>query len=680
MVATLVAFMLILCILPVSVSAEDALTMKVNINFNGQLNWEKWNRIQVQLENISGEDFKGTAQLSAGGIYTQDVEIKKGEGAIVEFYLPPLAVEHQRSLNISVKNLNSRTVVERTIELNRFYDGRVSNLNVGISGGKNRFQRIVNLDHNLITVEIKPEHFNNLLFLDNLTLVILDKQFILSSSQKNNLLKWVELGGTLVVEEGSSLYQELSRLDTSENTVIIEKDYGRGNILFSTIQFDDELFEDIVELEAYLNQIIRSNKNTNFGEFYGLGEARRFLNQLSSELTRLKFLTPTILFLGLLTYISLIGPINFIVLKRLKKWDYGWITIPSLAIIFTVTLFFAGNVGRSNVLSNNQVNYIEYYQNGTNVLSYNSILIPRKNVKDLALQKGHFYPLTSGIEVKNNEIIDLRRSRIWSLQRLVASTEKELQGPKISLKLYEKRTEVSIENFEHPMFDSYLYIGDRWYKVGELKSGESKDITLIDPINYTDYEQLFNRYNINWDYSQIIEELSQKGNYVFVGLDDIQANTIIDGVKVNKVLNLNILTENMMEIAIMENSAVRGITGHITRSSFGDYVKHDHRYHYFGGEGELEIAFNLPNLDYTAHTGIVELASIYASTNPKVEVFNVRDKSWETTNFNNKIKIHNLENYSDGGIIRLKLTTVEDSHLEFSTENLKISVEGGAAR
>src|SRR5205085_852445 len=44
----------------------------------------------------------------------------------------------------------------------------------------------------------------------------------------------------------------------------------------------------------------------------------------------------------LLVYILLIGPVNFIVLRRMRRAELAWITIPALVLIFSVGAYLIG--------------------------------------------------------------------------------------------------------------------------------------------------------------------------------------------------------------------------------------------------------------------------------------------------------------------------------------------------
>lgn len=682
-VAITIILILALGILPTTAKAENKIIMNVEVNFFNELYWQSWNRVEVQIDNPTNEDFKGTIEVSLGGTFIQDIEVKKGERAEFEFYLTPIGFEMINNANVRLRGMNNRIITTQPIDIRTQFNHR-DNL-VGIGGANNSFQRITNLQRYLILVDLKADHFNNLFYLKNLNLIIIEEGFTLNNQQKNNALKWVELGGTLVIEKNNSIFKSIFKEQSTDmsgedtdNSQLIQKNYGSGNILISTISFKDESLKDIVFLEEYLNQIIMSTRRLPREDVIRFEEVRRFLALLGSRLSALRFLSPGVLFMGLFIYIALIGPINFIVLKKLKKWDYGWITIPSLALLFTISLFIIGSAGRSDVLTNNQINFIEHYQKGAQILSFNSIFIPKSNVREIQLAEGQITPLTSGVRVYNNQILDLSTARVWSMERMVVLKEKDIAMPQISLKLHQENMEISLSNFSHDLFDSYLFAGNQWFRIGEIRAGESKNITLTNPALYIDYEEIFKRYEIPWSHSQIIETIALDNNYIFIGIDDSQDILTLDGVTRDKVLNFTILRENVMDITIADPTAVIGIGGDIRNISFDDY-HNNHKFYYFRGLGTLEIHFNLPNLDFLGYTAVIDFANIYTSERIEAEAFNVKTNTWQRIELDKFITLPNLENYSLGGKVRIRLlTTNENNHLELSVDQIRLYVKGGA--
>ena len=66
----------------------------------------------------------------------------------------------------------------------------------------------------------------------------------------------------------------------------------------------------------------------------------------------------------LVAYILLVGPVNYLVLRRLKKLDWGWLTIPDLTLLFAVGAFGISNELRGSDVILNQVSVVDFGTDG----------------------------------------------------------------------------------------------------------------------------------------------------------------------------------------------------------------------------------------------------------------------------------------------------------------------------
>jgi hypothetical protein len=89
----------------------------------------------------------------------------------------------------------------------------------------------------------------------------------------------------------------------------------------------------------------------------------------------------------LLIYIVVIGPTNYIFLKRTGRRELAWVTIPTLVILFTVTAYIAGFQLKGNNTIINQLN-IAYGQVGSEQMRIQTLIglySPRRATYDLTL-------------------------------------------------------------------------------------------------------------------------------------------------------------------------------------------------------------------------------------------------------------------------------------------------------
>lgn len=62
------------------------------------------------------------------------------------------------------------------------------------------------------------------------------------------------------------------------------------------------------------------------------------------------------------TYIVMIGPINYLLLKRLKRNHLAWASIPTLAIFFTAIAYFAGGMARGSAPILNRLSVVQAWE------------------------------------------------------------------------------------------------------------------------------------------------------------------------------------------------------------------------------------------------------------------------------------------------------------------------------
>lgn len=88
-------------------------------------------------------------------------------------------------------------------------------------------------------------------------------------------------------------------------------------------------------------------------------------------------------FLGI--YVVLIGPLNYLVLSRIKRPELAWFTIPLLIIGFTTVAYFAGFSLRGNDPSVNHINVVQVWANSdvARVDSAVGIFSPRRTTYDV---------------------------------------------------------------------------------------------------------------------------------------------------------------------------------------------------------------------------------------------------------------------------------------------------------
>lgn len=93
------------------------------------------------------------------------------------------------------------------------------------------------------------------------------------------------------------------------------------------------------------------------------------------------------LILFLFIYTAIIGPINYLVLRRLNRRELGWVTIPALVLLFSAATFIAGFRSRGNNPTLNVMTVAFGSANAERLRSQSIVGLysPRRNRYDVAL-------------------------------------------------------------------------------------------------------------------------------------------------------------------------------------------------------------------------------------------------------------------------------------------------------
>jgi hypothetical protein len=112
----------------------------------------------------------------------------------------------------------------------------------------------------------------------------------------------------------------------------------------------------------------------------------------------------------LLLYIIILGPINYLVLKRLNRREWAWVTIPAMIAIFGVLAYQVGFNLRGNVPTINRLTVVRAWPDSeqAQVISLIGVQSPRRDTYDITVERGYsLRPLPEqGIGLNVPTIID----------------------------------------------------------------------------------------------------------------------------------------------------------------------------------------------------------------------------------------------------------------------------------
>lgn len=375
----------------------------------------------------------------------------------------------------------------------------------------------------------------------------------LTSEEKDVLKKWINNGGILLVGTGPNYNKTLSGLadinfinvngtttiseinnikDSSGNSfnpeaplpiikaesdigsVIVEeenhpivftKESGKGKITIFAFDLGLSPFIDWSKKDEFVENIIAGdiiNLNVNSEQtLVGNGSNNRLFS-LVQYLPRDRVPSGKIIITILIMFTIIVGPINYLILRKMDKREKAWITIPVISVIFSIVmLIWGGRVNFNEPLMNNiSIIQINNDTNSYDISTFSGITnfrngdidISSNEDVDIGAKESYDYYVYSDYAnyedndiileyiLSKNKIVSFKKKGVWDLQEVSLKETKKLeQGIIPDLKLKGNTISGEIKNYSNMnLEDAILIYGLEFYKLGDLKKGESKIISF----------------------------------------------------------------------------------------------------------------------------------------------------------------------------------------------------------
>jgi hypothetical protein len=556
---------------PASAQSDVALMLSVSVGFDGYCRVDTWCPVYVVLSN-ERVDVEGDLQVSltsntGADVYVRPVTLPSRSRKAFFFSLPlhnlTFTPEVAVKFLVGKKSLASTTatavLVEESQQLYGFVSSSPSEFNflstVAPGSGKTR---VAQLD--LTTLPPDPLAWEGL---DALVLNDVDTT-ALDDEQRQALEKWVVHGGHLIVGGGAgsagtvaglpdflpvsiggtrsvdSLWALGEFLDASvasgpyaiveatlrDGQVLVEQEgavlmarrvYGGGSVSF--LAFDAGLnpfvdWNDNVQLWRWILEEPEGSHRLGIRNGYQAREAIDTIPGIQS---------PSLLYiLGfLLIYTILIGPINYLVLRKLDRRELAWITIPLLILGFSACAYVTGLQVRGFKPIVHRLAVVSVPQGSQvgRVSQLVGLFSPRRTNYDVwlsgaevrSLPESYYYgglsdqPLRVSEEAEGVTVTDLRVD-VGGIEPFVAEGYADVAGVDAVLhvsreagKLY---LEGTVRNGQMALEDAVLIVGVRAELLGDLSAGQEVPIRTLfnssSPTTYSLIEQMVGSSNY-WD-------------------------------------------------------------------------------------------------------------------------------------------------------------------------------------
>ncbi|MBC8161165.1 MAG: hypothetical protein H7Z42_08085 [Roseiflexaceae bacterium] len=408
------------------------ITITVEAGFGGTYRIREWFPVHVTVAN-DGPDVRGWLEWRVSnqsqGRFRQDIELPRGSRKQVTFYA--IAEDYTSDGAVALVENNRDLAVQRlrvdVIDSDQLLVGVVSSdpgllnslTSVQSAGFRTSFVNHIGLAR-------LPEQPRAL---QPLSLLVLHDQdtATLTNAQRRALALWVDLGGHLVVSGGSSAkltaagvadllpvsigdgfaqasLQPLANVSATAGTqlageitvnqvtplpdsttfpkqtdsaLIYQRQAGAGSVTFSTFDLgalrswggEADMWEQVLDLQPH-NSLSSVSRQQQFSALDDVLQLRTLV------------LLPVPVLFGLLAlYILAIGPINYLVLRRLNRLNWAWLTIPLIVVTFVGASYMAGRITRGTEIQLAQVTVVQGREGSKDGLftSYNGLFSPSRD-------------------------------------------------------------------------------------------------------------------------------------------------------------------------------------------------------------------------------------------------------------------------------------------------------------
>jgi hypothetical protein len=317
-------------------------------------------------------------------------------------------------------------------------------------------------------------------------------------------------GGSAIGTSGSFVS---SKIDPLENAsllagdknlpLLVESRYGSGQVDFVALNLSSAPFNSWPDTIKFWNQLLAPTGEYSQNLPADISQRQMYNMDVVGNLSNIPALDlPSIQWLGILlaVYILLVGPVNYVILRRLRRLQLAWVTIPALTLLFSAGTFGIGSLLHGSDVILNQIAIITPNGSGAAaVTNYLGLFSPSQRSYSLAVNTpgllspiigndgnswGPAGPLTSGT---NLTFIQGEQPRVsglsidqWSFQ---AFSEEErwdsFGGLSADLRIEEEKIAGTVRNDTGlPLTDAFVVVGSNFVRLGDLAAGAEKPVEL----------------------------------------------------------------------------------------------------------------------------------------------------------------------------------------------------------
>lgn len=295
--------------------------------------------------------------------------------------------------------------------------------------------------------------------------------------------------------------------------LVVRHDVGFGEVIF--LAFDptkspfrgwngcDRFWNWLFELESDGEEPLEQNEDQ-YGYsrgYYGGGGISDNLIGMLNKFPKVRPISFAFVVLFLVVYVLLIGPVDYLLLKRLKHLEWTWFTFPAVAIIATLVAFWAVSSSRTVQVYVNQFSVEDWSADGQGHRQYSfaTLLSPKNRYYDvtfaapnssLYLMQGRGMGFRAGLAMSRPFVLTSRAESggiaeellipVWS-SRTFSGSWQSAEAPSAplaaDLRLDGARLKGEItNNTDAKLLAAFILHESGVYRIGEMNPDETKRV------------------------------------------------------------------------------------------------------------------------------------------------------------------------------------------------------------
>ncbi len=556
---------------------QEQFTLDVVVGFDGEYIVGKTASLKGIITN-NGAPFRGELQAKAYtyentgrngvesasaeyAVYYQELELLQGASQKIDMELNIGTI--QRFLQITLVDESGRTVFLQNVDLK---PKQPETLAFGILSERPQDMQILAGMMPQGTNQVEASAFYGTYFFDgegfpssealmeNFRVIVADgiDFAALTQAQRDALNGWVTGGGMLVIGTGEAGARTLGGLELTadvqitgtaagslqgtpvtlavlegdgveplwqENGAVLayQKKEGEGRIILPAFSIATTPVAAMAETPAVLWQIC-SMADSSYLVLDNMEDDRYYHYSSMSNFPPLGMGTVKLL-LGLLAvYIFIVGPVLYLVLKKLDKREKGWIAIPALAAVFVAAVFAVSRTSLYGKGMLRMTSVVELSAGADTAAAETDIYLKSADAGSLTYSNEdnlnifpqkedyYYYNLSAGDVSCGYKMLSGDRTEItfygnqsWQTNHLSAKTTVQTGGAlESTLRLENGRLKGTVTNGTNTGFvDTILNANGTWLRIGQMQAGETLEIDQpVDPDSaglgsYSMFERLF---------------------------------------------------------------------------------------------------------------------------------------------------------------------------------------------